>query len=715
MKLWLKVNKGSFWMLVVLTLLAAAPAAWGDWVYEIVASVGDQGQYASIDLDSENIPHVAWYDSPNGKLYYSYRNFTGWHTVQVDAGNRGEYANLAVNPLNDYPAIAYYAQEDSMPKYAYWDGANWQTETINDPDSDNYVGNYIDLVFSQTGVAWVSYHYDNGAFHTMGMKTAYRNAASDWTTTRVDTTTSGAGIWEYGQHTAITVSTADLPQVAYRDDFLGFQKFAYYQAGDWNTETAIDFEQAGQNPDIALDAGDNVYISSYNTEILGNECACIISKVSGDWSLENVDCGDDEFGKYTSIEVDSTGYLHLLYSGENQLHYSVNNGDGWTVTVLDEENTDDLGDFNDLALDDGDRPYIVYYNSTDKDLIFAFELDPPIIDEIIPNNAPNTAVLTNVVINGELFEATSTVKLVKPDSDVEIDGYNVLVFSGQSLECDFDLVDAEPGAYDVVVSNQAGNGSLADGFLVTTLPPQLASISPTTGTNDQAAFVMDLTGNYFLEGMTVRLLRDGESDIPATAVTVNSLTDAAATFDLQDAALGAWSVYVDNGYGNVTLPLAFEITCADPAADFNAAPKQGAAPLTVQFANATAEYDGCEIVTWAWDFGDGDTSDLQNPQHIYDTPGNYSVSLTATSATGTDTMTKANYIQVTTGDDDDDNDTSPVDDDTTDDDNDDNNDDSTDDDSPDDDDDDVPPVGDDDDSGTSGGGGDDDDSSGCCG
>lgn len=42
------------------------------------------------------------------------------------------------------------------------------------------------------------------------------------------------------------------------------------------------------------------------------------------------------------------------------------------------------------------------------------------------------------------------------------------------------------------------------------------------------------------------------------------------------------------------------------------------------------------IVTWFWEFGDGGTSVLQNPQHSFATPGNYLVSLTATDDNGCD-------------------------------------------------------------------------------
>lgn len=51
--------------------------------------------------------------------------------------------------------------------------------------------------------------------------------------------------------------------------------------------------------------------------------------------------------------------------------------------------------------------------------------------------------------------------------------------------------------------------------------------------------------------------------------------------------------------------------------------------------------------TYFWDFGDGDTSTLKNPTHIYLQSGNYTVSLTVTNAYGCDsTLTKTNYIKV---------------------------------------------------------------------
>ncbi|MCB0400848.1 MAG: PKD domain-containing protein [Flavobacteriales bacterium] len=50
--------------------------------------------------------------------------------------------------------------------------------------------------------------------------------------------------------------------------------------------------------------------------------------------------------------------------------------------------------------------------------------------------------------------------------------------------------------------------------------------------------------------------------------------------------------------------------------------------------------------SWHWDFGDGDTSNIQNPCHYYSSPGVYTVTLTATNSFGNDLEIKSNYIVV---------------------------------------------------------------------
>ena len=68
----------------------------------------------------------------------------------------------------------------------------------------------------------------------------------------------------------------------------------------------------------------------------------------------------------------------------------------------------------------------------------------------------------------------------------------------------------------------------------------------------------------------------------------------------------------------------------------------GYPPLTVNFRDTS----GGEPATWSWTFGDGGTSTLQNPVHLYQTAGTYTVSLTVTNAGESDSMTKTGFVTV---------------------------------------------------------------------
>ncbi len=72
---------------------------------------------------------------------------------------------------------------------------------------------------------------------------------------------------------------------------------------------------------------------------------------------------------------------------------------------------------------------------------------------------------------------------------------------------------------------------------------------------------------------------------------------------------------------------------------------------TIQFTDASTCAPGYNLVLWHWDFGDGDTSDIQNPVHVYDTGGIYNVTLLVTADSlgymCTDTVTKQVSVPLT--------------------------------------------------------------------
>ena len=80
-----------------------------------------------------------------------------------------------------------------------------------------------------------------------------------------------------------------------------------------------------------------------------------------------------------------------------------------------------------------------------------------------------------------------------------------------------------------------------------------------------------------------------------------------------------------------------------PAANFNATPINGIAPLIAQFNNlSSGEYASC-----LWDYGDGMTSDTcTGMAHTYVVPGSYTVTLKIDGLAGTHTANVPNYITV---------------------------------------------------------------------
>lgn len=79
-----------------------------------------------------------------------------------------------------------------------------------------------------------------------------------------------------------------------------------------------------------------------------------------------------------------------------------------------------------------------------------------------------------------------------------------------------------------------------------------------------------------------------------------------------------------------------------PVANFTATPVSGCSPLIVSFQDLSTHGP----TSWSWNFGNGNTSVLQNPTATYFTPGTYTVTLTVTNANGTNTLTRSQYITV---------------------------------------------------------------------
>jgi|SRR5690554_5324434 len=79
-----------------------------------------------------------------------------------------------------------------------------------------------------------------------------------------------------------------------------------------------------------------------------------------------------------------------------------------------------------------------------------------------------------------------------------------------------------------------------------------------------------------------------------------------------------------------------------PVANFSANVTEGCGIVTVKFTDLSTN----SPTSWNWDFGGGRTSTRSNPTIVFTSPGEYTVSLTATNASGSDTETKDAFIKV---------------------------------------------------------------------
>ncbi|HWQ65909.1 MAG TPA: PKD domain-containing protein [Methanospirillum sp.] len=105
------------------------------------------------------------------------------------------------------------------------------------------------------------------------------------------------------------------------------------------------------------------------------------------------------------------------------------------------------------------------------------------------------------------------------------------------------------------------------------------------------------------------------------------------------------TVSSQDGTSDTELKIGFitVVSQGEIVADFTGDPISGATPLMVQFTDLST---GTPTM-WAWDFGDGSTGVVADPVHIYEKPGNYTVSLTASDQFGlSNKKVRTNYITV---------------------------------------------------------------------
>jgi len=256
-------------------------------------------------------------------------------------------------------------------------------------------------------------------------------------------------------------------------------------------------------------------------------------------------------------------------------------------------------------------------------------------------NEENTVTFTRITPNAKISPAGFTLAVVYDDPLAT----RKQIFINEG----WDLLGADGAGYgtteEQATSYQEVTGMTIDmadagNAMLTTFVPWGAPVN----TSDPGE------GNLFVNGVLVGQnvwnygeQTIGESDSAQVAVDTRDILDylnpvgTGNVIGIQSTAGSTPAMVAERSF------LVVEYPSEAPTAAFTGTPTSGDKPLTVEF---TDESTGT-ITEREWDFGDGGNSTDRNPVHTYTAAGTYTVNLTVSTGSGSDTLSRPGYITVT--------------------------------------------------------------------
>lgn len=366
------------------------------------------------------------------------------------------------------------------------------------------------------------------------------------------------------------------------------------------------------------DNGSKARLSGTWYDILGGDgFECIIDYTDEDVQYASVYYGEiyrtnDYWTSSTEITSNLTGsgwwstpylmhpqYQNTIFVGYEEVYKSTDQGNNWTQI----SNQGTTTDFRSMAISSSNPLYI--YAATLSNIYRT------------TNGGSATQAWTDITSNLPVSSSNITYITVKDDDPnhvwVSLGGYN------------------SDGIWETT------NGGTSWANISSTLPllPVMCVIQNTDYTGVEL---------YAATDVGVYVKRDGGNWIPFNTGLPNVVVSE-LEIHYDDTNPDNHKLYAGTFGRGVWSSDLYDPTVA-PTADFSGSPTSGLPPLGVTFSDLSLSNAGA-ITSWSWDFGDGNTSTTQNPVHIYNDPGMYTIVLTITNSTGgTDTETKTDYIDV---------------------------------------------------------------------
>ena len=302
----------------------------------------------------------------NNHISKEYNRVNNWSIQVVDPV--GTYPSIALDS-NDLPHILYYNDSGNELLYARYDGNEWQREIV---ESGDYYDNTTSLVLDSNDhphIAYVSWAV--GGWPAHGLKYAYHDGNA-WNITYLE---------EMVDFASLALDSKERPHISCSKggEWPGYWlKHIYWNGSQWHNET-VDQDGWVRWNSIAVDSNDRIHIS-YKKFITSRSGHLKYAYFNGDsWKNETLD-DQGNAGSYNSIALNSSGLPHIAYrdstySGvhlkQSNLSFTYFDGDSWNKEIVDSDYY--VGLYNSLFIDTLDRPHISYIESQPNDaLLYAF-------------------------------------------------------------------------------------------------------------------------------------------------------------------------------------------------------------------------------------------------------------------------------------------------------------------------------------------------------
>lgn len=331
---------------------------------EVVDGTGNAGEYSSIAVGSDGVPHIAYYDTINRDLRAASRLDDGWNLTLVDdngANLVGEYCSISVAP-NGMLAISY--QDGSSYDLLYASYNAWIIEKLAGTTGNRCFGN-TDIELDDDNNAYISYTADTE--YDLMFAT---NAGGAWTYTRIDNTTGGSGT------TTIELDADGKVHIAYYASDAGEIRYATNAGGSWSWEKVADTRPTWGPNDLSLglDSNGKAHIAYSFFEDSGYSASLrYATNAGGTWAILTVDGhATADTGRYPSLVVDTANKVHICYknSTSGTLRYATNAGGAWALSGIDASGN--VGDHASMTIDATGRLHISYMDNGNKDLKYAY-------------------------------------------------------------------------------------------------------------------------------------------------------------------------------------------------------------------------------------------------------------------------------------------------------------------------------------------------------